>query len=228
MRQINLFSILLFTCFLLLLAPNLTAASFTAEAAEIPYQINNSDRIAIGTVSEIYPHYDYSIVKIKVKEWIYNPFSSKVIRIRTDVGTNVMNENEAKFTLNESVLLMLKDDNPEKQLFRVAIGEPGKHPVSDRNAVIQELKAQGKFHEGNQTGNETNDTGMVENTETTVNQNGNITENKTVNYGKEENAGTADKHKGSGSTIESKRVPFISPIWTLAILLGAIPYVKRK
>lgn len=227
MRQINLFSILLFTCFLFLLAPNLAAASFVAEAAEIPYQINNSDRIAIGTVSEIYPHYDYSIVKIKVNEWVYNPFSSNVIRIRTDVGTNVMNANEAKFTLNESVLLMLKDENPDKQLFRVVIGEPGKHPVSDRNAVIQELISQGKLQGENQTGNETKDTGMLKNTETKGNQKKNITENKTVNYGKEEST-EVDRQKESGSTIESKRVPFISPIWMLAILLGTIMYLRRK
>jgi hypothetical protein len=212
---------------LLLLAPNLTAASFVAEAAEIPYQINNSDRIAIGTVSEIYPHYDYSIVKIKVNEWIYNPFSSDVIRIRTDVGTNVVNENEAKFTLNESVLLMLKDEDSEKQLFRVAIGEPGKHPASDREAVIQELIAEGKLRGENQTGNETNNTGSLENTETKGNENGNLTENKIVDNGKQENTGV-NKQKGVGSSIESKRVPFISPIWMLAILLGAIMYLMRK
>jgi hypothetical protein len=35
------------------LAPKLAAALFTPEAEEIPYQINNSDRIVIGTVSEI-------------------------------------------------------------------------------------------------------------------------------------------------------------------------------
>lgn len=227
MRLINLFTILLFVFFFLLLAPNIVAASFIAEAAEIPYQINNSDRIAIGTVSEIYPHYDYSIVKIKVNEWVYNPFSSDVIRIRTDVGTNVRNENEAKFTLNESVLLMLKDEDPEKQLFRVAIGEPGKHPVSDREAVIQELIAEGKLKGENQTGNETNDTGMVENTETKGNEKGNITENKIVDSGKEENTGV-DKQKGVGSSIESKRVPFISPIWMLAIFLGVIMYLRRK
>jgi hypothetical protein len=138
-----------------------------------------------------------------------------------------VNENEAKFNLNESVLLMLKDEDPEKQLFRVAIGEPGKHPVSDREAVIQELVAQGKLQEENQTGNETNDSGMVENTETKGNEKGNITENKIVDSGKEENTGV-DKQKGAGSSIESKRVPFISPIWALAILLGAIMYLRRK
>lgn len=53
MKQLSLFSIFLFTCFLLFLAPNLTKAILISEATEIPYQINNSNRIAIGTVREI-------------------------------------------------------------------------------------------------------------------------------------------------------------------------------
>jgi len=41
------------------------------------------------------------------------------------------------------VLLVLNDQRPDKQVFRVSIGFPGKRSVSDRDAVIEELKAQG-------------------------------------------------------------------------------------
>ena len=178
------------------------------------------------------------VKEIKVKLIVYNinkkgieiiciklRISTEPIKVRSEIGTNMAVEDEVVFVQNESALLMLKDENIGKQLFRVPLGL--KYSVSDRNTVIQELKAQGKLQGENQTGNETNDTGMVENTETISDQKGNITENKTVDYGKDENTGV-DKQKGVGSTIESKRVPFISPIWVLATLLGAIPYVKRK
>jgi len=39
---------------------------------------------------------------------------------------------------------MLKDGDLNKLLFTVSVSLPGKHPVSDRDAVIEELKAQGK------------------------------------------------------------------------------------
>ena len=52
MKQLNSLSIF-FTLILLLLTPSLAAASFISEAGEIPYQINNSDRIVIGTVSRV-------------------------------------------------------------------------------------------------------------------------------------------------------------------------------
>jgi len=48
---------------------------------------------------------------------------------------------------------MLRDKAPDKQLFSVSAGFPGKHPVSDRDAVIEELKAQGKWQEENRTEN---------------------------------------------------------------------------
>ncbi len=59
MKHLNLFSIL-FTLILLLLVPNLAAALLVEEVTKIPYQVNNSDRIVIGTVSKIdtYPIYN--------------------------------------------------------------------------------------------------------------------------------------------------------------------------
>ncbi|WP_410509719.1 hypothetical protein RSJ42_05740 [Methanosarcina hadiensis] len=135
---------ILFTLILLLLAPNLTKAELISEASEIPFQVNKSDRIMIGTVSGIDIHYDYTIYTITVEEWIYNPLPIEVIKVRTEIGTNFWTEDEAEFIQNESMIVMLKDENPDQQLFRVAIGFPGKHPVSDREVIINELKAQGK------------------------------------------------------------------------------------
>lgn len=54
---------------------------------------------------------------------------------------------------------ILKDKYPDKQLFSASVGFLGKHPVSDREAVVEELKAQGKWQEENQTKNETNSMG---------------------------------------------------------------------
>ncbi|MDQ1276717.1 MAG: hypothetical protein QG610_2295 [Euryarchaeota archaeon] len=204
MRYLNSLSIFL-ALILLFLTSNLAAASFTSEAAEIPFQVNNSDRIVIGTVSGIQEYYDHTIFTVTVEEWLYNPLPTEVIKIRTESGTNVGTSIDAEFTLNESALLMLNDVNLDQQLFSVSIGEPGKHPVSDREAVIGELKVQDKWQEENQIADETNDTEVTENAET---------------WGQQE--------ERSNITQESKSTPFISPVWTLAAILGAITYARRK
>lgn len=151
MKQLSLFSI--FTFFLLLLAPNLAVAMLSTESTEIPYQINNSDRIVIGTVSKIDVCDYYTNNTITVKEWLLNPLPEKTIIVRTNIGTRMWTEDEAEFTQNESVLLMLNDQRPDEGVFRISVGFPGKHPESDRNIVINELKAQGKWQNGNQTVN---------------------------------------------------------------------------
>lgn len=157
MKQLQLFYIL-FTFALLLLFPSLTSAMLDAKTAEIPYQIQNSDRIVLGIVSDIKPYSTYTMCTITVKEWLYNPLPIDTIKVETRIGTNATVEDEVEFAKNESVLLMLKDINLKNQLFEMTFGFPGKHPVSDRNAVIEELKAQGKWHEVNQTLNTTNST----------------------------------------------------------------------
>jgi hypothetical protein len=88
MKQINSFSIL-FTFILLLLTPNLTSAMLDSKTEEIPYQIENSDRIAIGTVSDINPYSAHTIYTITVKEWLYNPLPVDTIKVETRTGTNV-------------------------------------------------------------------------------------------------------------------------------------------
>ena len=218
-----------FILVLLLLVPNLAAASFTAEAGEIPYQINNSDRIVIGTVSRIDMFRDHMIATIKVNEWLYNPLPTKTIKVKSGIGTNVMMSTEPKFIQNESVLLMLKDINLDQQLFHVAIGEPGKHPISDRDAVVKELKAQGKWLEENQTENKTNETKQIENTELVGKQEDNQTDNKTNDTVTTKNTGTTGtQEENSNQNQKSNTTPFMSPVSVIAVMIGAVVYLKRK
>jgi hypothetical protein len=207
MKQTNLFSIL-FTFILLILTSSLAAAAFSQEAGEIPYQINNSDHIVIGTVSNIEAQDNSTNNTITVDEWLYNPLPGNTIIVRTTSWAE-----DARFTKNESVLLMLNDkspisisndESPEKGVFYMDFGELGKHPISDRDAVIKELKAQGKWKGEDQTVNKTNETGMTANT------------------------GTVSKQEGeSNTTPKSNSTPFISPIWVLAIVFGAVIYIKK-
>lgn len=228
MKRLSSFSMLLFTFVLLFLTLNLAVASFASEALEIPYQINNSDRIVIGTVSNVDMFRDHTIATITVSEWLYNPLPTETIKVRSERGTNIKTEVEVEFIQNESVLLMLNDVDLNKQLFRVGIGVPGKHPVSDRDAVIEELKAQGKWQGEGQAGNKTNETETIENTQTASKQEENVTENKTVDNGKTENTGTAGKQEGKSNDTKLKSTPFISSFWVLAAVLGAVMYVRKR
>ena len=137
LKQINI----LFVLILLLASTNVATAIFSAEASEIPYQINHSDRIIIGTVIDIQPFYDYTIVTIDVNEWLMNPLYIGTITVRTKIGTNFWTEDEPTFALNETIILMLEDVNISEDRFGVVFGEPGKHPISDKDAVLQELAA---------------------------------------------------------------------------------------
>lgn len=202
MKRLNLFSILL-TLMLLLLVPNLAAATYSSEAAKIPYQVNNSDRIVIGTVSKIDIYPSYTIYTITVKEWLYNFIPTETIKIRSKIGTNLAVEDEVEFVQNESALLMLNDENLDEQLFRVPLGI--KYPVSDRDAVIEELKTQGKWQEENKTGNKTKETEVVENTGT-----------------------TGEQKENSNQTRKPNTTPFMNPVCVLAVMQGAIMYVRRK
>lgn len=228
MKQLNLLSIF-FTLILLLLVPNFAAASFTAEAGEIPYQINSSDRIVIGTVSRIDMFRDHMIATIKVNEWLYNSLPTKTIKVRSGIGTNIMMSTEPNFIQNESVLLMLNDIDLDQQLFHVAIGEPGKHPISDRDAVVKELKTQGKWPEENQTGNKTNETEVVENTEKGNEQEEDQTVNNTNGTRTAENTGTTGEQEESSNQTQTNTIPFMSPVSVIAAMLGAIViYIRRK
>jgi len=99
MRKLN-FLLILSALSLLLYAPGPAAAQLIPEAAEIPYQINTSDRIVIGTVTDIQEHYDHTIFTITVEEWLCNPLPSETIDVRTETGKYVWTEDQAEFTLN--------------------------------------------------------------------------------------------------------------------------------
>jgi hypothetical protein len=184
---------ILFTLILLLLVPGPASALLIPEAAEVPYQINNSDRIVIGTVSGIDIHYDYTIFTITVEEWLYNSLPAETIKVRTETGKYVWTEDQAEFTLNEFVLLMLRDEDPDKQLFSVSVGFPGKRPVSDRGAVIEELKVQGKWREENKAEKETNNAGMAD-----------------------------EQSADSNPPSDVENAPFTGILWVIVALLGAV------
>ena len=150
MKQINI----LFALILLLASTNVATAELIAEAAEIPYQINHSDRIIIGTVTDIQQFYDYTIVTIGVDEWLMNSLSTESITVRTKIGTNVITEDEPTFAPNETIILMLEDVNISEDRFGVVFGEPGKHPLSDRDAVLQELDAREQAQNEGNSGDE--------------------------------------------------------------------------
>ncbi|MDQ1254023.1 MAG: hypothetical protein QG646_3237 [Euryarchaeota archaeon] len=242
MKTQSLFPILLLTFVLVFISPNFTKAAVLIDAAEIPYQVNNSDRIIIGTVSGIIVSTDHTIATITVNEWLYNPLPEKTIKVRTEIGTNVNTEDQPVFIQNESVLLMLKDQDMlsinedelstnkdvDKQQFIVSVGFVGKHSISDRDAVINELKAQGKWKGADQTGNKTNETETVNKIEITSSQKENITENMTATDRKAENTATIGKQEGELNTTQiSKSTPFISSIWILAIVFMAVILVKK-
>ncbi|WP_340818516.1 hypothetical protein [Methanolobus sp. WCC4] len=128
---------------LVLVAPTANAA-LIAESGEIPYQVEHSDRIVVGTVTDIEVLYDHSVVTVEVHEWLMHPLQTDTIRIQTFIGTNVEMEDEVRFTADETVILMLKDEDLDTNTFRVTVGEPRKHPVSDKGSIVEEIaKVQG-------------------------------------------------------------------------------------
>jgi len=141
MKQIYL----LFSLILILASTNTATASLIKEASEIPYQVQEADRIIIGTVSDVKLSYDHTIVTIEIDEWLQNPLPAKTITIRTEGGKNVWVEDEASFTVNETVLLMLEDVKISKNKFKVLWGAPGKHSVPDRHEVLRAISQKESF-----------------------------------------------------------------------------------
>ncbi|MEL4304583.1 hypothetical protein [Methanococcoides sp. LMO-2] len=126
--------------FILIIATN-AQASWSPEAGEMSYQIDRSDRIAVGNVTNIQEYPEYSIVTIQVNEWLMEPLPSDEIEVITEIGSTYINNNEPQFYKGESVILMLQDINVTENRFEVTIGEPGKHPVTDRDEIISELES---------------------------------------------------------------------------------------
>jgi len=141
MKQIYL----LFALILILVSANTATASLTKEASEIPYQVQEADRIIIGIVTDVKLSYNHTIVTIAVDEWLQNPLPAKTITIRTEGGKNVWVEDEAFFTANETVLLMLEDVKISENRFKVLWGASGKHPVPDRHEVLRAISQKKSF-----------------------------------------------------------------------------------
>jgi hypothetical protein len=124
---------------LILASATNTAAMLVEGAGEISYQVPRADRIIIGTVTDIRAFHDHTIVPIEVDEWLRNPLPAKAITVRTECGTGVQTEDEASFAANETAILMLEDVDASKNRFMILCGEAGKHPISDRDAILKEI-----------------------------------------------------------------------------------------
>ena len=124
---------------LILASATTTSAMLTPGAGEIAYQVPRADRIMIGTVTDIQSSYDHTIVTIEVDYWLKNPLPAETITVRTECGTNVWTEDEASFASNETAILMLEDVDASESRFRMVCGEVGKHPLSDRDAILKAL-----------------------------------------------------------------------------------------
>lgn len=117
------------------------STSWDPVAREIPYQVNHSDRIVIGTVKELRPSFEYTDVVISVDEWLKNPLPRNEITVRTERGTNAFTVGAANFSVGEKALLMLRDIDAGKGKFSMPFMELGKRPVSDRDEVVKEIAA---------------------------------------------------------------------------------------
>ena len=111
--------------------------------------------------------------------------------MRTESGTNFGTDDEVELALKESALLFLKDENLDKQLFRVPLGV--KYSVSDRDSVIEELKSQGKWQDKNPIGNMSKNTGIENLSNYNYENVDNIPQSLPLNFGPE----TLDKLKSS-------------------------------
>lgn len=118
---------------------NTTAAMLVDDAGEISYQVPRADRIAAGTVTDVKTFHDHTIVTIEVAEWLRNPLPAETITVRTECGTGVWTEDEASFAANETAILMLEDVDVSENRFMILCGEAGKHPISDRDAILKEI-----------------------------------------------------------------------------------------
>ncbi len=116
-----------------------TAAVLVEEAGEIPYQVSRADRIVAGTVTDVQAFYNHTIVTIEVDCWLKNPLPAKVITVRTECGTGVWTEDAASFAPNETAILMLEDVDASENRFRIVCGEVGKHPPSERSAILKAI-----------------------------------------------------------------------------------------
>ncbi|AKB32320.1 hypothetical protein MSSIH_1630 [Methanosarcina siciliae HI350] len=198
-----------------------------------------SDTIVIGTVKEILPprwntadgkkplklfnkfEYPediiYTDIVISVDEYLKNPLSSGELIVRVTGGTvgdfSMTTDADPSFNTGEKVLLFLRKDTnshtndigPEHFIVtdfyrgKYTLTEDGKAITPAETVTLEEL-----LNTINQTSNNTGDTKALDNKE------------------------TAGKQAGVGSTIQSKRIPFINSFWMFGAVFGAVLIVRRS
>ena len=84
---------------LIITSANTAAAMLVEGAGEISYQVPRTDRIVVGTVTDIQAFSDHTVVTIKVDCWLKNPLQAEKITVRTECGTGVWTEDKASFAL---------------------------------------------------------------------------------------------------------------------------------
>jgi len=77
---------ILFTLLFLMVPVKPAAADIISEALEIPYQVQNANRVISGTVVDIHQSIFHTTVTIQIDEWLMNPLPAKTITIRTEGG----------------------------------------------------------------------------------------------------------------------------------------------
>jgi len=175
----------------------------------------------------------YTDIIINVDEYLKNPLSSKEVTVRTIGGKigniNLTTDADPGFKVGEKTLLFLSKDNssdtkdfgPEHFIVtnfyrgKYTLTDDGKAITPDENTTLEEL-----LSTINQTVNETNDTGILDNIETV---------NETNDTGILENIEKTSKQEENLTSIpESKNAPFINSFWALAVLLGAVPIIRHR
>ena len=210
---------------------------------------NYSDTIVIGTVKEILPprwntadgkqpnkllhkldYPDgiiYTDIVISVDEYLKSPLSSGELIVRVTGGTigdfSMTTDADPIFKTGEKVLLYLSKDErsstrdigPEHFLVtdfyrgKYTLTEDGKAIITDETVTLETVTLEELLNTINQTNNNTNDTEESDNKE-------------------KANKETAGKQEGVGSTIQSKRIPFISFFWMLGSVLGAVLIARHR
>ncbi len=135
---------ILFGIFALGLFSNVASALVIGEAGGTPAQLNQServsrlgphsmagqvyfyDRIVIGTVKELRPDSNFTDVFISVDEWLKHPLPKGEITVRIEQSTDATAD-AVSFSAGEKALLMLKDEDIEKGMFRMLYTDLGKH-----------------------------------------------------------------------------------------------------
>ncbi|WP_132130893.1 hypothetical protein [Methanohalophilus euhalobius] len=85
------------------------------------------------------------MVTIEVNEWLMNRLPRDEIIVRTEVGTSFEIEGATRFNQSEQVILMLKDISVSENEFKVTFMENGKHPLSEKDEVMNKLTKESPF-----------------------------------------------------------------------------------